>query len=295
MQTLLPTLAILLCHFLTGTASVCTRYLVSFLDPVEIAFLRYLFGGLALLPLFYFYRVNVLNRVMVLKIISLGVLFFAVFPFLFSWAFVYTNAARGALVLATMPIWTMIILKIMGYEKASGLSVIATCLALVGLAVALSDKLFEDSAEITLFKGELIMLVTALVGAIYSIFSRKVLRYIPASNFTPIAMLAGCSFLLPFAYHNGITVDYKALSSFQMGIMAYLGVFAGGLAFFLFNWSLNRTTATFATLFVTVNPVTAIFLGNLFLDETIKQNFIIGVLIVFAGLGLAVYSQQQEQ
>ena len=38
----------------------------------------------------------------------------------------------------------------------------------------------------------------------------------------------------------------------------YLGVVAGGLAFFLLNWVLTKSTATFATIFVTLNPITAI-------------------------------------
>ncbi|MCK5669721.1 MAG: DMT family transporter, partial [Gammaproteobacteria bacterium] len=73
--------------------------------------------------------------------------------------------------------------------------------------------------------------------------------------------------------------------------MVYLGIVAGGIAFFLFNWALNKSTATFTTLFVTLNPITAIFLGNIFLGEVIKFNFIVGVLVVFGGLGLAVKSQ----
>jgi len=286
-----PTLAILCCHILTGTASVTTRYLVSVLDPVEIAFLRYLLGGLALLPLFFLFRSRILNKLLLLKIAGLGMLFFALFPFLFSWAFLYTSAARGALVLATMPIWTMLISKAIGHEKISSLSIMAMGLTLLGLSIALSDKLFMFSDHAVLFKGELIMLLAALVGAIYAIMTKQILRQVPATTMTPLAMLAGCLCLLPIATTQRINVHLMALSPLQMGLMVYLGVIAGGIAFLLLNWTLNKSTATFTTLFVTLNPITAIVLGNLFLDEVIKANFIMGVLIVFAGLGLAVKSQ----
>lgn len=293
MKTWQVTLAILCCHILTGTASVSTRYLVSVLPPVEIAFLRYFFGGLALLPFLFLFHTTRLNRSLLLKIAGLGMLFFGLFPFLFSWAFVYTTAARGSLVLATMPIWTMLISKAIGHESVSAKSVIAIGLTLAGLMIALSDKLLMDSEQGVLFKGELIMLLTALIGAIYAIFSQKILRLVPASTMTPLAMLAGCFCLLPFTIYSGIDIHVKALSPQQLWLALYLGIVAGGIAFFLFNWSLTRSTATFNTLFVTLNPITAIFLGNIFLGEIIKINFIVGVLVVFAGLGLAVKSQIQ--
>ena len=285
------TLALFCCHILTGTASVSTRYLVSVLDPVEIAFLRYFLGGLALLPLFFLFRTRNLNKLLLVKIAGLGVLFFALFPFLFTWGFVYTTAARGSLVLATMPIWTMLISKAIGHEKITVLSLMAMGLTLLGLTIALSDKLLMFSDNTVLFKGEFIMLLTALIGAVYAILSRHVLRQVPASTMTPLAMLTGCLCLLPFTITHGIDVHLMALSPLQLWLMVYLGIVAGGIAFFLFNWALNKSTATFTTLFVALNPITAIFLGYIFLGEVINANFIVGVLVVFAGLGLAVKSQ----
>jgi drug/metabolite transporter (DMT)-like permease len=89
-------------------------------------------------------------------------------------------------------------------------------------------------------------------------------------------------------------VHVMALSFLQLGLMVYLGIVAGGIAFFLLNWALNKSTATYTTLFVTLNPITAILPGDLFLGEVITANFIVGVLIVFTGLGLAMRSQFQD-
>lgn len=294
MRNWYPTLALVLCHSITGTASVLMRYFVNYLEPVEIAFLRYFLGGLFVLPLFFIFRSQNLTRSLFFKSVALGILFFAWFPYLFAQAFVYTNAARGSLVLATMPIWTMLIAKAIGHEKVNALSLIAIGLAFSGLFIALSDKLLMPTAGIDSFKGELIMLLTAVSGAVYAIFARRVLRDIPATTMTPIAMLAGCIVLFPFTIATGIDDHVSALSSMQLAMVVYVGCITGGVAFFLLNWVLAKTTATFNMMFVTLNPIVAIFLGYLFLGEIIKVNFIIGVLIVFSGLGLAVYSQRKH-
>ncbi|GJM04800.1 MAG: membrane protein [marine bacterium B5-7] len=291
MKLWVPTLAIMLCHILTGTASVATRYLVTVLDPVEVAFMRYLLGGFSMLPLFFLFRTSRLTKILLLKIAGLGALFFALFPFMFSWGFVYTSAARGSLVLATMPIWAMLISKAIGHESINKNSLIAIGLTLLGLAVALSDKLMMITGEGVVFKGEIIMLFTAIIGGIYATFARQVLLEVPASTFTPLAMLSGCLCLMPFSVVNGIDDHVMVLTTMQKGLMVYLGIIAGGFAFFLLNWVLNKSTATFTTIFVTLNPITAIILGYLFLGEVIKLNFIIGVVIVFAGLGFAMRIQ----
>jgi len=293
MQILIPTLVLVICHSITGTASVLMRYFVGILEPVEIAFMRYLLGGFLILPLFFIFRSSNLTKNLLFKSAALGILFFGIFPFLFAEAFVYTSAARGALVLATMPIWTMIIGKAIGHEKVSLLSLVAVSLVLFGLFVSLSDKLFLSTGEEVTFKGELIMLLAAICGAIYAAFSKQVLKQIPATTMSPIAMLAGCFFLMPFAVNNNVYEHVIALTDTQLWLVVYIGIATGGIAFFLFNWVLTRTTATFNTLFVTLNPIVAIFLGYLFLGEAINTNFIIGVLIVFSGLALAVYSQRK--
>lgn len=268
------------------------RYFVDILDPVDIAFMRYFLGGLFILPLFFIFKSKNLTRSLCLKTIALGVLFFAIFPVLFAQAFVYTSAARGSLVLATMPIWAMLIAKSIGHEKINMLSLIAIALTLLGLFISLSDKLFIAVNETVSYKGELIMLSAAIIGAIYAVFAVPILKQIPASTMTPIAMLAGCAVLFPFSVANDIDAHLLALTPMQTGLVIYIGIVTGGIAFFLFTWVLTITTATFNTMFVTLNPIVAIFLGYLFLNESINTNFIIGVLIVFSGLGLAVYSQK---
>ena len=94
---------------------------------------------------------------------------------------------------------------------------------------------------------------------------------------------------------NGIYDKLTTLTFTQIGLLVYLGVVAGGLAFFLLNWTLTKTTATFTTIFVTLNPITAIVLGYSFLGEDIKLNFFMGVMVVFIGLGFAVSSENRGQ
>lgn len=271
-------------HALTGTASVATRYLVTLLEPVQIAFLRYVLGSAFVFLIFLVCRTKQnTEKPFVLKSILLGMLFFALFPFLFSSAFVHTTAARGALVIATMPVWAMILGYLSKQESMNAKRLIGITLTILGLAFALSDKLLLPSTSVS-FIGELIMLAAAIVGAIYSVLSKKWMQGIPAMNYTPLAMLAGWISLSPWAASPELIQTISGMSSFQLSIIAFLGCFSGGLAFYLFNWVLSQASASFATMFVCMNPITAVFLAWLLLGEQLTWYFIIGFLVVIIGL-----------
>lgn len=278
------TCAIILANILTGTASVCTRYLVAYLEPAEIVFLRYLFGGAFILSLFILSTVKKpTTRVIVISIL-LGILFFALFPFLFSLSFSYTTAARGALVIATMPIWSMLLAHLFKHEQLSGKLLSSVILTFTGLTIALFDKLSTSTSSLGGLTGELIMLAAAVVGAIYTTLVKQTLKDEEPLSYTPVMMFAGCLFMSIWAIDNDFINHVSDLTISQMVIMVYLGIMAGGLAFFLFNWVLQHSTATYATMFVPLNPLTAILLGWLLLGEALTTNFMIGTAIVLTGL-----------
>ncbi len=284
MSALKITLAAVAAHALTGTASVATRYLVTFLEPVQIAFLRYVLGSAFVLLIFLICRPKEKsNKPFVLKSILLGMLFFALFPFLFSSAFVHTSAARGALVIATMPVWAMILGYLSRQENMNSKRLFGITLTILGLAIALSDKLLVPSTSVS-FLGELIMVSAAIIGAIYSVLSKQWMQGIPAMAYTPLAMLAGWLSLSPWAVSPELVQTLTNMSGLQLGILAFLGCFSGGLAFYLFNWVLSQTSASFATMFVCMNPITAVFLAWLLLGEELTGYFMLGFLIVIIGL-----------
>ncbi len=288
------TLAITAAHFLTGTASVATRYLVAWLDPVEIACLRYLLGGLFICPVFFLHKSKKPDKPYVMNSIFLGMLFFALFPLLFSTAFQYTSAARGSLVLATMPLWAMLIGYFSKHEIITLRMVAGVLITIAGLAIALQDKLLGSANELMSFKGELFMLAAAFVGAVYSIIAKSTLRNAHANKFTPVAMFSGCLSLSPWALSSNVIPDLYALDIGKLCIVLYLGCIAGGVAFYLFNWVLDKSSATISTLFVSINPLTAIFLAWLLLNEKIMISFFIGTGVVLSGIIITQWPQNSS-
>ena len=87
-----------------------TRFAVGEIDLVTLAFYRYAIAMICLLPVLPFVwpkaRVPAAD---VITIALLGAVFFGSFPWAFSAALQYTQAARGAIGVATIPIQTLIV------------------------------------------------------------------------------------------------------------------------------------------------------------------------------------------
>ena len=68
--------------------------------------------------------------------------------------------------------------------------------------------------------------------------------------------------------------------------MVAVGV-SSGLGYWLWLWVLKYTSATKATTFLALSPVTAGLIGTLALGEPLGVGLLIGVLCILGGLALA--------
>src|SRR5947207_4488 len=141
MNELLGLGAALLGSFLGGTVSAGTRYTVGAVDPLVVVTLRYGIGALFLFPFAARSLRKLQSRSDTMAVAALGGAFFALYPYLFTLAFAYTTAARGALVLSTMPLMTMSFAVVLRQEPFSSRRLTGIIFAFAGLAYALSPKL----------------------------------------------------------------------------------------------------------------------------------------------------------
>src|SRR6185503_15769000 len=94
----------------------------------------------------------------------LGAILFAIFPVTFNAGMRYVEASRGALLLATMPLWSVVLGRFVGRERLSGRQLVGVLTSIAGVAIAMANRGVSGS-----WKGDVLLLVTALCGAIYNV------------------------------------------------------------------------------------------------------------------------------
>ena len=261
-----------------GASVVATKYVIDQTTPVQLAFLRYLIGSLCLTPfLIWPKRVKVPWRDM-LPIMG-------IFPWTFSSALQHIPASRGAVVLAIMPLLTLAIASTVGYEKITRTLLFGVALTLLGVAIALGTG--YQTALSTSWLGYFLMFLTALCGAIFSVFSKPYLKRHPALHVTALSILAGTLFLAPAAIWQISGTGLPEINKAGWMAVVFIGTIGGGIGFYLWIWALERSSPTRVAVFVTLNPLAATALAALLLSEAITVSFTIGLSCVLLGIILA--------
>ena len=275
---------------LFGASVVAVRVAVRDVPPISLALLRIGLGGLLLAAILLVAAPDLLRvRWERLRLFALlGLVLFALFPLTFNIGLRYTEASRGAVMLATMPIWSALLGRIAGGriagERLTGRQLVGVGLSVVGIVLAFVEpgRAFEGDARSLV--GDGLLLLTGLLGAVYGLVAKRILRVDSAATVTTYAMLSGALVLLPAAVVEGVVPAVGDLTWRLLGLVVFLGVLGGSAAFLLWTWALSRLTPTQVAVYVNLNPIVAALLAILLLGERRSLPFLVGFLAVVAGV-----------
>ena len=282
---LLPAAAAAAASVLVGSAMVATRFVVDQTGPASLALLRYAIGVGCLLPtvLLSGHRARFERRDLA-PIATLGIVQFGVLIALLNYGLRLIPAARAAMIFATLPLLTLIVAAVLGREALSSAKIAGVALTVVGVGVALGEKVFDRGADV--WTGELAVFASALAGAVCSVLYRPYLQKYPTLPVGAVAMLASVGFLALPAAAEGF---FRAVPHFTLGgwlAVVFIGV-GSGVGYFLWLWALNHATPTRVTAFLALSPISAAGLGAGLLGEAVSPGAALGLVAVVSGLWLA--------
>ncbi len=279
-----PVLVAAASSMLGGTAVVATRMLVGVSDATTVALLRCAGSALAIGFYVFVVRRARFSARETLVFAALGVLMFGVFNLLFSAGLSYVPAARGAVVMSTMPIIALLIAAAAGRERITRAKLAGGLLAVVGVVVALGDR---ASAGAEAWRGDVLMALSAFVGAAHAVLSGVVLARRPALQVLAVQVMAGAAVLAAMLAARGELDHVVAFEGAQWLTVFWLTFVAGLFSYLLWFWALERAPASSVTITVTLNPLTAAVFGAAFLGEPVTLQLAIGLAAVASGIVLA--------
>jgi drug/metabolite transporter (DMT)-like permease len=281
-RTALAVLAAAVTGVQVGAAITATRFVAADISPAALAFLRYAIGVACLVPPLMMARRTRFARADILPIAALGIGQFGVLIALLNYGLQTVPAGRGALILSTFPLLTLVFAALLGHERVTLAKLAGILLTLLGVAFALGERIGGAG---TLF-GELAILASAATGAICSVLYRPYLRRYPTLPVSAFAMAAAAAALLVPAAFDDLAVAPFRLSAAAWAAIVFIGLSSGG-GYVLWLWALKTIAATRVTVFLALSPITAALLGAAFLGEPVTATMIAGVVCVALGLWVA--------
>ncbi|MCB5181102.1 EamA family transporter [Streptomyces sp. SMC 277] len=197
----------------------------------------------------------------------------------------------AALLIAAVPMWVVLLRTATG-DRPPLRTLGGVLLGLVGLMVLTSPGL---SGDVQLW-GVLLVLAASALWSVGSFASSKL--PMPADPFTASAYemlvggVAGLLVGLGRGEHHGL--DLAAVSTRSWVALGYLIVFGSLVAFTAYAWLLQRAPLSLTATYAYVNPVVAVVLGALILDEALTWPILTGGAVVVAAVGVIVSTERRR-
>ena len=272
---------------LGGSTFVFTRYVVNSIDPFTLSFLRYGLTGLILFLLsISVYMNKKFAKADLIPMCFLGLAMITLFPNFMALGLEHTTAARAGLLYATMPLCTIIIAYFFNIEKITLNKSLAVLLAILGVSFCMSERV-DNNFQDTL-KGDFLMMIGVLSASCFTVFSGKYLKKYGNIPVMIFVILIGTilNLIISMIFGNSI-ISLLEINKFEAAALLMLIIPGGVVMMYCWGKALQLISPTQAAISLGFNPLTAILLGSIILNEEITFKLGVGFISILMAIILA--------
>lgn len=278
---LLPYVPLLVVWVVWGSTYLAMRVVVHELPPVAAGAIRFCIAGLimALVALLVDRRHGWPSARQWADYAAIGLLLLTVGNSLVMWAEKTVPSGSAALIVATVPVWLLLIDGLRpGGQSWTGRVWAGTIIGLVGVALVARPEAGMTAGHWPAIAG---LQVACLSWTLGSLYAQAVPKRLPLASAAAIEMLAaGLANALVSRLLGEDFARVTSASPRAWGALAYLVAFGSLVGFTAFAYCLNELPATTVGTYAYVNPVVAVFLGWLILGESLTPGLLAGGALI---------------
>jgi len=271
--------AAMLAVFLWASAFPATRYALDYYSPVSLMVLRFSAASITLGIVGFLMKIRLPKLKDLPLFVASGLSGVFLYSFLFNTGSVSVSAGVSSFIIASAPIFTLILTKIFLKEVVKPISWLGVLISFCGLAAVT----LTQAAEFTFGIGLLLVILAAISSGIYSTVMRvltKEYTALEATTYTIVIGTIGTLLFLPTAIReipeSNITVNLLVL---------FMGVFPAALAYLAWSYALAKAKKTaHVTVFSYLIPFISALLAYFWLQETISPFTFIGGVVIILGM-----------
>jgi drug/metabolite transporter (DMT)-like permease len=215
------------------------------------------------------------------------------------WVEQYISSGIAAIIVATVPLWFVVLDKRQWKFYFSNKLIIAGLL--VGFSGVLMLFLGKGRNDLTADKMKIISFIVLLAGSMLWAIGSLYAKYKPVEGSTSMKasiqmMAAGLTAFLVGIFTGELNqFSLTQVSPHAITAVIYLITFGSLVGYLAYVWLLSVRPPSLVGTYAYVNPVVAVFLGWLFADENISSRQIIALIIILAGVIIVNLSKEKLQ
>lgn len=283
-----------------GTSYVAAKLGMLDLMPLNLAILRFslaalLFGSILLAKRCWRIAWRDLPQFFLLGFVAISF-----FYYLHYQALQYTTSTNAGLLMATSPVFVLLLCMLKNREEVTSRSVLGICLAFSGVMLVITRGDFSGIYQARTLPGDLLVAVNALMWAWVTLRGKYVLeKYSP---FTAMAYIhiCGALLLLPFAFIRTpaapilLGEQLPGIHWMTVGVVVYLAVCCSVYSYFMWYYGVSRLGAVRTAVYNYFTPLIASLTGYLLFQEVLSGYVLGGGVLVILGVWLTNHCRSGE-
>ncbi|OOL38303.1 DMT family transporter [Pseudomonas sp. FSL W5-0299] len=281
MNLLFPVLATLI----WAASTVVNRLSVGVIDPAAISFYRWLVALLVLSPVLLprVWRLRRQIRPHLPKLWLLGLLGMSLYQSLAYFAAHTVSATSMGLILATMPLLTVLIAFPVLNTRPTATLLVGALVSFAGLTWLLAAGDLPSLWAHGVGRGEWMMLLASLSYALYCVLVKRWQIPLPTWESLYVQIICGTLLLVP----PFLLAPSIALTTANVPLVLFAGLFASALAPGLWMRGLQTLGPEKTAVLMNLVPLFTAVLAIVLLGETLHLYHAVGGGLILLGIGLA--------
>ena len=274
-----------------GTTWVVSKIGITEIPALQMAYIRQFIAGICFVGFFMGYKKFSLPTAKQFRwIIVMAVLMFVFANGLSTWSLKYIPTGLSALIGALYPLSVVIIERVFFKSKAMTiLTFLGLFLGIAGVGIVFYENAFNNNSS-SFVIGLTLSVIAMLSWSFGTIFIARNKANINPYYGTGWQMLISSFILFIVAETTQPTVPVYAISLKVWLVILYLVILGSIISFVAFIYSMKKLPATIASLYAYINPLLAMVVAALVLDEKLTINILWGAIVTLIGVFLVNYS-----
>lgn len=279
-----------LCWLLSAGVYIAAKWVVTDMPPWALGFWRTSLAALILLPVVWGHRGQMrdLLRQRAPEILLVGGTGLCLSQGFIYTGLHYTTAVNAGLIMALMPILTMILARFVLGEPMGAGQAAGSLVALCGMVVIVAHGDIASLLGVGINAGELWIVASALCFAIYSVLLRRAKFDLDPLPLLLLLLCAATLVAFPLYMWEIIDGQRSHLTAGGLLALAYVAAPGGALMYYLFNWSVGALGAAKAGIFLYLQTVFVAVLAYFLLGEQLRLYHLEGAVLIAVGVLMVI-------
>lgn len=277
---------------LWGTSFMFTAISVESVDPLTVVFSRVLIAAIILTSVVYIKGQKLpFRRNDWLAFIAMSIVGNVLPFFLITWGQLSVNSGIAGMIMAIMPLMTMLLAHyLVEGENLNRYKIIGFLFGISGVTILLGP-VFGGGGRAVL--GGIAIFIAATSYAVNTILVRRLPRFSPMVGAAGV-MVAASLIMLPIWWIQ-TTLNLDELSMRSVNSVIWLGIGPTAIATMILFAVIERAGPTFLSTINYMIPVVAFFAGAYILSEPVEWTSIFALIIILSGIALTRFRASQTR